>query len=397
MNFKRKIFLLFAVALIPAFLAAQPNFDKKISRNRFLLKNLKNEIGKLKNELNAFHKKEKNLLQQLNLIDKETALITRSKGILVQQKRLLNQKINRTNRQLQQAGERYEQLKALYAKRAVYSYKYGKIRTLHLLLASASLNQALIRYRYLKLIARHDRKMIESIKRRKDQISHIKEQLAADLQQKQNTLRQIRRQEADYADRRQRKKVLLKEVHWNQSKYQQLLAEKERQKQNLINLIVTLERERTRKTNIPAAAQEIHFKFKDFRKTKGRLLWPVKGKIITRYGKQRDPKSKTYIKNTDIEIKSRLGTPVHCVFSGVVRMITYLPGYGNTVIIDHGKGYYTVYSHLAEIYVQKNSPVETNQVIATVGDSGSLAGAKLQFGIYGGRHTYNPEKWLGRF
>jgi len=82
------------------------------------------------------------------------------------------------------------------------------------------------------------------------------------------------------------------------------------------------------------------------------------------------------------------------VFSGIVRVVTYLPGYGNTVIVEHGNGYYTVYAHLAEIYVHKGAAVETNKVIGTVGDSGSLAGAKLQFGIYGGNKTYNPEKWL---
>ena len=77
-------------------------------------------------------------------------------------------------------------------------------------------------------------------------------------------------------------------------------------------------------------------------------------------------------------------------------MITYLGGYGNTLIVDHGNGYYTVYSHLAEIYVRKNEIIETNQIIAQVGDSGSLAGSKLHFEIYGGNQSFDPQKWLRR-
>ena len=62
--------------------------------------------------------------------------------------------------------------------------------------------------------------------------------------------------------------------------------------------------------------------------------------------------------------------------------------------MDHGKGYYSVYSHLDEIYVQKEDFVKTGDVLATVGDSGSFSGAKLQFGIYGSQESYNPESWL---
>ena len=75
-------------------------------------------------------------------------------------------------------------------------------------------------------------------------------------------------------------------------------------------------------------------------------------------------------------------------------MITYMGGYGNTIIIDHGNGYYTVYSHLGEIYVSRNDVIQTNQIIAQVGESGSLAGSKLHFEIYGGNQSYDPQAWL---
>ena len=391
---KKMLFNFLVIILLPLPAATQDEYDNKISRNRSLLNNLENEINKIKEDISSTKQKEKSLLKQLNLLDKETALISRSRGVLEQQRKLLAAKNRRTAGDLAKAEKRIKQLKDLYAKRAVYTYKYGRIQTAQLLLKSNSINQALIRYRYLKQIADHDKRMLSSIQKKKDQINDIKQKLTSELRQKQQNLSRIRKREMDYSDKKRKKEIFLKKVHWNQSKYRERLKEKENQKQNLIKMILALEEARRKQGKEQKAPETVHFDFKDFRKAKGRLPWPVKGRIITKYGRQYDPKTKTNIKNTDIEIQSKLGTPVHCVFSGVVKVITYLPGYGNTVIIDHGKGYYTVYSHLAEIYVHKDSIVETSQVIASVGDSGSLAGAKLQFGIYGGQSTYNPVNWL---
>jgi septal ring factor EnvC (AmiA/AmiB activator) len=75
-------------------------------------------------------------------------------------------------------------------------------------------------------------------------------------------------------------------------------------------------------------------------------------------------------------------------------MITHLSGYGNTIIIDHGDGYYSVYSHLDEIYVEQDRLVDSGSVIASVGDSGSLEGSMLHFAVFVNQQTENPESWL---
>ena len=62
------------------------------------------------------------------------------------------------------------------------------------------------------------------------------------------------------------------------------------------------------------------------------------------------------------------------------------------VIIDHGNNYYTIYAHLEEIFKSKGDAVDTREVIATVGDTGSMEGAKLYFEV---RHHGKPENPLG--
>ena len=401
---KSFIWVLLFLLLSGGLLNAQQTTGKKLNLNRQLLKELNAQIEDLRQKILATKRKEADLELQIRLIDKEMALIMRSKGLLEQEMQLLQKKISQKQQELNEAEQRLKKLKNLYAARAVYSYKYGRIKNLELLLGSHSLNQALIRLKYLQQIARHDENLIKSIDKKRLQIAAIKKSLEATLQQKDLAYREIQKKTNQYLARRTEKQGLLKKLKSTHYNFQKQLTQKDRERKRLMDLIAALEKERLEKERLakekkrqqPAltGTSEPAFNFENFRKARGHLPWPVKGKIITRYGKQRDPISKTYIKNTDIEIKAKPGTPVKCIFPGVVRTITYLPGYGNTVIVDHGKGYYSVYSHLAQIYVYRNVPVKQNQIIGKVGESGYLGRVSLRFGIYGSNKTYNPESWL---
>ncbi|MGD9899570.1 MAG: murein hydrolase activator EnvC [Calditrichaceae bacterium] len=392
MNCKSLLYILLFIS--PSIISAQNNYDRELSANKSKLVNIKQEIQNLRNQISKSKIEESSISTQIQLIDKEVALISQAKGLLETQRRIIDNQIAATNRQIKSTRKQLEESKKLFAERMVYFYKYGKIRNIELILTSASFNQALIRYRYLKLIAEQDERTLASIERKKRQIENLKARMNEDLEHMKLTIKAKEKEESQYLSRKSEKAAFLKKIRWNQSLYQKQLDTKEQERQQLNSFILTLERQRRLKENNKTADDIPEMDFDDFGKAKGRLPWPVKGKILTKYGKQRDPYLKTYVNNTGIEIESSLGTPVRCVFTGVVRMITYMSGYGNTVIIDHGNGYYTVYSHLDEIYVEKGDILQTGQTLATVGDSGSLSGTKLHFEIYGKQITYNPESWL---
>ena len=75
-------------------------------------------------------------------------------------------------------------------------------------------------------------------------------------------------------------------------------------------------------------------------------------------------------------------------------MITYMSGFGNTVIVDHKNGYYTVYTHMDDVLVSKFQFIDSGEVIGAVGTSGSLEGSMLHFEIYGNNVPLNPLSWL---
>ncbi|MBN2424210.1 MAG: peptidoglycan DD-metalloendopeptidase family protein [Calditrichaceae bacterium] len=392
-NIYSKIFICLFLYIIP--LQSQTDYDSELKRNRSRLNSIKSEIDRLKKEISKIQIEESNVVIQLKMINEEMALIGQAKGLLVREQKILQKKIDQTNAELRETQKRYDDLKKLYGKRAVYAYKYSRVKNLELILTSESFSQAFIRYKYLRLIAENDQRTIETIHRKKQAIEEIKAELDKNLKRMEENIREKQREESNYLVRLSQREVILKKLKWSESQQRRLLSDKEAEREKLDNIIYALERSRRVREGKGDHAETAEFDFDDFRKAKGRLPWPVQGKVVTHYGKTRDPFSKTYINNTDIEISSSAGTKVQSVFKGLVRVITYLPGYGNTLIIDHGQGFYTVYSHLDEIYVEKDEIVGTGHIIGTVRDAVSLSGdSRLGFGIYSGNETFNPESWL---
>jgi septal ring factor EnvC (AmiA/AmiB activator) len=134
----------------------------------------------------------------------------------------------------------------------------------------------------------------------------------------------------------------------------------------------------------------------DFAAHQGLLKMPVNGNIVTRFGKYIEPQSGAVNIRNGIEIKTRQGTPIRAVFSGETIFSSWLKGYGNVIIIAHGEHFHTVYAHVEEVYSAKGKPVEAGEVIATVGDSGSMVGPSLYFEIRHKGSPVDPLQWVNK-
>ena len=82
--------------------------------------------------------------------------------------------------------------------------------------------------------------------------------------------------------------------------------------------------------------------------------------------------------------------------AGTVQFVDWYGAYGKTVILDHKGGHYSIYAHLEDVSVAKGKKVQRGEVIATVGDTGSLEGPKLHFEIRKGGRAVDPITWLRR-
>lgn len=133
----------------------------------------------------------------------------------------------------------------------------------------------------------------------------------------------------------------------------------------------------------------------------GSLAWPAAGRVISRFGREQIPELKTWIVREGIRIATDPAAPVRPALSGKVIYAGPFRTYGNVVIVDHEKGFFTIYGLLSRIDAAKGQAVTTGSALGLAGDdtqavsSGSKApGSAVYFEIRKGDRAIDPLKWL---
>jgi len=130
--------------------------------------------------------------------------------------------------------------------------------------------------------------------------------------------------------------------------------------------------------------------FKQTFSKNSKFIWPVKGKIISKYGK-----SSNGFFNDGININSKLNQKVSASNDGVIIYSgNEIPGYGNLVLIKHSQNWITAYAHLGKVSIEKGDKVKKGQIIGLVGKTGNVRKPQLHFEIRKGKEAVNPLNYL---
>lgn len=121
---------------------------------------------------------------------------------------------------------------------------------------------------------------------------------------------------------------------------------------------------------------------------------PIKGPITSRYGKRRDPLNKKSAFHTGIDFRGNRGEEIKSMADGVVKKAFKNGGYGNYVMIDHGNGYTTSFSHMQKYLVRRGDRVKRGQVIGLVGNTGRSTGPHLHYEVALDGKTINPYNFM---
>ena len=125
-------------------------------------------------------------------------------------------------------------------------------------------------------------------------------------------------------------------------------------------------------------------------------LWPVNGKLLSRFGERQDPFSGEGAFHTGVDIEAAMGTPVHAAADGVIYSAEYTSRYGKLVTIDHGNGMRTLYAHLSEFDVIPGQEIRRGEVIGRSGNTGRVTAPHLHFEVRLGGSPVNPYPYLTR-
>jgi len=117
-------------------------------------------------------------------------------------------------------------------------------------------------------------------------------------------------------------------------------------------------------------------------------------KISSSFGVRRDPFTRRWRKHDGLDLKGTYKDTVYSTGGGYVEKASYYGGYGRCVIINHGKGYKTMYAHLSRIYVVKDEYVNDHHSIGRVGSTGHSTGTHLHYEIFKNEKSIDPEKFI---
>ena len=375
----------------------QRDYNNELRYQNKAINALKNEIEQLRSKIKKTESRERSTARRISSLDEEIALTSRLVQSLKREEKKTRSRITRLKEDLLKNENELEILRVRYEQRVVNSYLKGRITDLERVFSSTTWRQVMYRTHYLKIISDIEKKMTKQIEKLLIGISQQKLELEAALRENLILKRDKEKQMSSYRNMRINREQELSRIRFDKKALALYVNEKEaglKQLENIIKMILEDRARFEREERIRQQQQAL--KTKSFSALKGRLPWPANGRIIAKFGRQWNPKLKTTTENPGIDIKGQPGSAIRAIIGGVVTTITYIRGYGTTIIIDHGGGFYTVYSHVTNIQINVDSEVRNGDVIAYMGDSGSINGSKLHFEIWGKGQKLNPELWLSK-
>lgn len=126
------------------------------------------------------------------------------------------------------------------------------------------------------------------------------------------------------------------------------------------------------------------------------ILWPATGPITGVFGSQRILNGEPRSPHKGVDVAAPEGTPVRAMASGTVSLAeTDMYFTGGTVMIDHGHGVHSIYSHLARVDVQTGDRLEQGEVLGTIGATGRVTGPHLHWGVYWFQEAVDPALLVG--
>jgi len=128
------------------------------------------------------------------------------------------------------------------------------------------------------------------------------------------------------------------------------------------------------------------------RKRKGRLHWPLKGKVVARFGSRLHAQSSKLL-GVQIAPSSQKDKKVKAMADGQVRYADWFGGFGLMMVVEYGHGIIAVYAHNDALYKQVGDWVEAGDIVAEAGSTGWIEKTRLYFELRDRGKAVNPARW----
>ncbi|GBE13810.1 murein hydrolase activator NlpD precursor [bacterium BMS3Bbin14] len=328
-------------------------------------------------------KREFSLLGELEHINTKLNLQKIKLNVMEENLRTQAQQLAEKDQDLARAAKEKEKARLHLEKRLRAFYLVGETGFLNVAFSAKKLPELLLFNNAFRRMLEYDHEIIIRYRKAIVQLQRAREAQALEKTVLENFIVRTVQERKTLADLRGAKKQLLALVRTRKGLYEQALREMQKAEANLTRSLTRL---KIRQKN----------KAKGFILNKGRMLPPVTGRLVVRFGAAQGEKSDKGNTAQGITIATEDGAPVRAIFSGKVIFTGYKLGYGNMVIIDHGLQYVSVTARMEKITVKDGQSVEQGEVIGTTGDIATLFAKGLYFEIRHNLKPLNPLKWFSK-
>jgi septal ring factor EnvC (AmiA/AmiB activator) len=372
--------LIFPLVAAAVLAANDPNPAKAEAE----LKAVRSQIDKVKAEMERDAGRRDQLTRELEESEKTVGA---ARGAL---EKLRRARAPRAARRAELAAERRTQESALARDREALAGQIraasmiGRQEPIKLLLNQKDPGQTgrvLVYYQYF---GRARASQIAAIDAHLAQIDQLDTELAAEEQRLLALEEQQRGEVARLQSARERRGKALVSLEAESKNRARELERLKDQQGGLEKLVRELRRALERIDKFPTDSKDA------FARLRGKLAWPVAGKLVASYGQVRAGGMKW----DGVLLAGAQGTPVRAVYHGRVVYADWLSGLGLLTIIDHGDGYLSLYGHNERLYKEVGERVTAGDTIATVGDSGGRSSPALYFEIRKAGKPIDPRPWF---
>jgi murein hydrolase activator len=365
--------------------------EARIRAQRAELERIRAERDELEQKMAGLQNTAHELADEVNLLDRQHDATARMVKSLDQQLVAITDEVKETTANLSSSEREAVTKRAVLQRRLIEIYKRGPLYSAEVLFSAQSVGQLVARYKYLHLLALRDKGLVHRLEDLHNRIESQHVQLVRLQSSVIENRAQKEREAARLVELEKLQTRNLARVQADAKRTKARLAELEKSEARLNNFIASLEAERTRARGRAGA---VALAPSSIRTTDiGRLDWPVNGAFLYRFGRTVNPNNTTTRWN-GVGISAPVGTVVKAVSAGTVAYAGQMGTYGNTVILEHGGGDYSVYGSLSKIDARKGTRVIKGQALGTVGVSDPALGAHLHFEIRRGGPAVDPAEWL---